>query len=183
MTLRVPSPLRVARETMRERARNLDERRQWASRGLAQACGVSQSHLSRLETLHAKCTPAIAERIAAVFPRDVLTEIHLLYPERFMRDEDAPADAFDAAPRARRGRRMLPARRTPRALAPAGITVQEFCAMFRIQKWTFDRMRRDGKAPAFIRVGRRILILHDGLAAWMRGRQAATPSPDISASA
>ena len=173
MTLRVSTPLRIARELMRERARNESERRQWTALALAQSCGVDQSHLSRIETLRAKCTPAVAERIAAAFPRDVLTELHLLYPERYMRGNANVADAL----RAQLARRVTG--RKAREMEP--ITLEEFCAAFHINKWTFYRMRRDGTAPAFIRVGRKTLFLPESVRRWARARLQSPPEKSAAA--
>lgn len=53
---------------------------------LGAAVGASAPHLSNIENLQADASPDLAERLAKFFAPD-LTELHILYPRRFMTAE------------------------------------------------------------------------------------------------
>lgn len=49
---------------------------------LAELADIDNGHLSRIERGMASCSPDVAERIVKVLGRDLIHEMHLLYPER-----------------------------------------------------------------------------------------------------
>lgn len=53
--------------------------------------GLNQGHLSRIEQNIEGCSPATAEKLAKVFKRYGLNELHILYPHRFKKFEPAAA--------------------------------------------------------------------------------------------
>jgi transcriptional regulator with XRE-family HTH domain len=79
------TPLRRARLRLYERARTAKDRQRWTGIAVAAAADIDQGHLSRIE--HGKCRamPDQAERLVRVFPTGALNEVHVLYPERFMK--------------------------------------------------------------------------------------------------
>lgn len=56
-------------------------------RDVANAVGADDSSISRIETGKQKPSPELAQRIVEYFGSRRLTELHILYPERY-RDED-----------------------------------------------------------------------------------------------
>lgn len=50
---------------------------------VAERAEMNQGHLSRLEADIEGCSPAMAERLAKIFKRYGLNELHILYPKRF----------------------------------------------------------------------------------------------------
>ena len=50
---------------------------------LASMVGVTQGHISSLETMDERASAALAEKIVVVLGRDLITEEQILYPERF----------------------------------------------------------------------------------------------------
>lgn len=53
--------------------------------------GLNQGHLSRIEKNIEGCSPAMAEKLAKVFKRFGLNELHILYPKRFKKFDPAAA--------------------------------------------------------------------------------------------
>ena len=79
------TPLRRARLRLWQRARTDRDRHRWTGIAVAEAAEIDQGHLSRIEHAKARAMPEQAERLVRVFPPSTLNELHVLYPERFMR--------------------------------------------------------------------------------------------------
>lgn len=76
-------PLRAARDQMRQRwADNPKKRKKWSGKFVAEAVGMDQAQLSRVETGKARLLPEQAARLVRLFPPGMLTEMELLFPER-----------------------------------------------------------------------------------------------------
>lgn len=71
------TPLQIARE-----------KRQITQPALAEALGIHQSYYSRVERGQKRCTPVLAQKISSYFGHSV-SEMEILYPERYARPEDA----------------------------------------------------------------------------------------------
>ena len=50
---------------------------------LADRIGIDQSHFSRIENDEAKASADVAAKIADEIGREWITELHILYPERY----------------------------------------------------------------------------------------------------
>lgn len=50
---------------------------------LARAVGVTQTHISCIETMAERASPDLAARLVAVLGRQLISEEQILYPERF----------------------------------------------------------------------------------------------------
>lgn len=70
------SPLRAARK-----------KRKLTQQQLAMAVGVTQSHISSVETGMDHASAQLAEKLVAVIGRQWISEEEILYPERFIRQE------------------------------------------------------------------------------------------------
>lgn len=70
------TPLRLAREkhdlTLQDLAKNVDS---------------DVGNLSRIERGHQRPSSELAEKICKQFPDGEITELHLIYPERYMKEE------------------------------------------------------------------------------------------------
>ena len=51
-------------------------------------------------------------------------------------------------------------------------TLREWCKLERVSRDTFYRLRRQGTAPAIMRVRSKILITHEAALAWRQARAA-----------
>ena len=58
-------------------------------------------------------------------------------------------------------------------VARAAFTVREFCTAYRISEDMFWKMRRNGWAPALMKVGTKVLISTAAAEQWKREREAA----------
>lgn len=76
-------------QTPLQRARSSDTRN-LSQEGVALAVGMTQSYYSKIERGRCKATPEIAEKIAA-FLGNRVSEVEILYPERFPQPTEATA--------------------------------------------------------------------------------------------
>ncbi|MBW9334554.1 helix-turn-helix transcriptional regulator [Herbaspirillum sp. RU 5E] len=74
------SPLRIAREKMGLRLQDI-----------AQQVGSDVGNLSRIERGKQVPTRDLAEKICGVFPPGEITEMHLIYPERYLVEPEQAA--------------------------------------------------------------------------------------------
>jgi predicted DNA-binding transcriptional regulator AlpA len=58
------------------------------------------------------------------------------------------------------------------------LKINEFCARYRISRRTFYRLRRVGRAPDTIKVGRTVMIEDDAIQEWLRVCRGITPQED-----
>ena len=58
--------------------------------------------------------------------------------------------------------------------AKAALSIDEFCAAYGISRDAFYNLRQAGRAPAFMKVGRRVLISTQALEAWRMRLEAET---------
>lgn len=54
---------------------------------LADAAGVSQAHISALEIMKERASPALAEKLVELLGRANITEEQILYPDRYMANQ------------------------------------------------------------------------------------------------
>ncbi|SMF53043.1 helix-turn-helix transcriptional regulator [Pseudogulbenkiania subflava] len=69
------TPLRIARKQ-----KNLTQK------ALAQVVGVSQAHISMVESGSERASAQLAEKLVEVIGRKLITEEQVLYPERYQND-------------------------------------------------------------------------------------------------
>ena len=62
--------------------RKLREKRGLTTIKVARDIEIDQGHLSRIER-DGKCSREVAEKIVAYFGRNLISELHVLYPERY----------------------------------------------------------------------------------------------------
>jgi len=55
----------------------------------------------------------------------------------------------------------------PDAVAPV-MSVEQFCNAHQISRAFFNLLKQRGEAPAYMQVGRRILVTAEGAAAWRK---------------
>jgi transcriptional regulator with XRE-family HTH domain len=72
--------------------RILREKRGLTTTQVADAVGVNQGHYSRIENGQGG-SPEMAARIAEYFGREFITELHILYPERYASEPPKKARA------------------------------------------------------------------------------------------
>lgn len=72
--------------------RSLREKRGLTASEVAEAIGINQAHYSRIEAGEGTRAET-AERIAEYFGREFITELHILYPRRFMPAADTKTAA------------------------------------------------------------------------------------------
>lgn len=77
---------RVMETTHESPLRRVRKARKLTLRQLAAIVSTSAQTIMRLE-IDGTGTPEIAERIADYFGRELLNEIHILYPKRFMKEK------------------------------------------------------------------------------------------------
>lgn len=58
---------------------------------LAGKVGIDQSHLSRIESGRERASPDVAAKLAEQIGREWITELHILYPERYPSSQGAAA--------------------------------------------------------------------------------------------
>ncbi len=51
--------------------------------------------------------------------------------------------------------------------------LQDFCARYRISRWTFMKLRKAGEAPRTFKVGALVFISHDAEREWLKAREQA----------
>ncbi|KAF0812775.1 hypothetical protein IGB42_02618 [Andreprevotia sp. IGB-42] len=73
MTDKQTTPLRLARKQSQKTLQQV-----------AAEVGCSDGFLSQLERGNENCSPALAEKLVAFYAVAWLTELHVLYPERYM---------------------------------------------------------------------------------------------------
>jgi excisionase family DNA binding protein len=59
-----------------------------------------------------------------------------------------------------------------KCVQPAAYTIAEFCEAFRVSRGTFYNLQRKGEAPRVFRLGKRVLILSEAVADWIRRNEA-----------
>lgn len=69
--------------------KTLRERRQLTVSAVAEACGTDHSNLSRIENGRQRAGLDLAERLAKFFGHEI-TELQILYPERYVEKEPTP---------------------------------------------------------------------------------------------
>lgn len=54
--------------------------------------GITQSHYSRIETAEWACSSVVARKLARIFVKQGINELHVLYPKRFRVFKSSQAD-------------------------------------------------------------------------------------------
>jgi predicted DNA-binding transcriptional regulator AlpA len=58
------------------------------------------------------------------------------------------------------------------------LKINEFCKQFRLSRRKFYRMKKVGRAPETIRVGRTVMIEDDAIQEWLRVCRGVTPQEE-----